>query len=66
MAEGKAECRQRISLDMIPAAAAKANDCVMATANERDFKGRPMFNPLRHEVQGTEDDGGNTGGMSTR
>ena len=52
MAEGKAQGRPRSALDMILAAVAEANDCVMVTDNERDFRGLPMFNPLRHEAEG--------------
>jgi predicted nucleic acid-binding protein len=37
MAEGTASGRPRSALDMIIAANAKANDCMVATANERDF-----------------------------
>ena len=47
MAEGKAEGRPRSSLDMILAAVAEANDCVVATENERDFRGLRIVNPLR-------------------
>ena len=54
MAEGKAEGRPRSALDMILAAVAEANDCVMVTGNERDFRGLQIFNPLRHEAEGKE------------
>ena len=50
MAEGKAEGRPRSALVMILAAVAEANDCVMVTDNERDFRGLPVVNPLRQEV----------------
>jgi hypothetical protein len=47
MAEGKAKGRPRSALDMIIAAVAEANDCIVASANERDFTGVETFNPLR-------------------
>lgn len=47
MAEGKTQGRPRSALDMILAAVAEANDCVLVTDNERDFRGLRMFNPLR-------------------
>jgi predicted nucleic acid-binding protein len=47
MAEGEARGRPRNSLDMILAATAVANDCVMVTANERDFTGVKVLNPMR-------------------
>lgn len=52
MAEGKAQGRPRSALDMILAAVAEANDCVLVTDNERDFKGLRMFNPLRQVEAG--------------
>ena len=45
MAEGKARGRPRSALDMIVAAVANANHCVVATANVRDFEGLPFFDP---------------------
>ncbi len=50
MAEGKAAGRPRSALDMILAAVAEANNCVVATDNERDFRDLPIFNPLRREA----------------
>lgn len=47
MAEGKAAGRPRSSLDMIIAAVAGANDCVVVTDNEKDFAGLEFINPLR-------------------
>ena len=47
MAEGTAKGRPRSALDMIIAAVAAANDCVVVTDNERDFAGLEMVNPLR-------------------
>ncbi len=54
MAESKADGRPRSALDMILAAVAEANDCVMVTGNERDFRGLQIFNPLRHDSEGEE------------
>jgi len=47
MAEGTAMGRPRSVLDMIIAAVAAANDCVLVTANERDFAGLEIVNPMR-------------------
>jgi toxin FitB len=47
MADGKAKGRPRSALDMIIAAVAEANDCVVVTDNERDFAGIEIFNPMR-------------------
>ena len=47
MAEGTARGRPRSPLDMIVAAVAEANDCVVVTDNERDFAGLKIVNPLR-------------------
>jgi predicted nucleic acid-binding protein len=47
MADGKAKGRPRSALDMIIAAIAEANDCVVATDNEKDFMGLKFVNPLR-------------------
>lgn len=47
MAEGKTAGRPRSGLDIILAAVAEANDCLVVTANERDFAGIPHMNPLR-------------------
>lgn len=47
MAEGKAKGRPRSALDTIIAAIAEANDCTVATANERDFAGVRAINPTR-------------------
>ena len=47
MAEGTAKGRPRSPLDMIVAAIAEANGCVVVTENERDFGGLKMVNPLR-------------------
>jgi hypothetical protein len=47
MAEGTAAGRPRSALDMIIAAVAEANDCVVVTDNEKDFSGLDVINPLR-------------------
>jgi predicted nucleic acid-binding protein len=47
MAEGTAKGRPRSPLDMIIAAIAEANDCVVVTENESDFAGIRVVNPLR-------------------
>jgi len=47
MADGTAKGRPRSPLDMIIAAVAEANDCVVVTENERDFAGLKIVNPLR-------------------
>src|SRR3954454_21690044 len=47
MAEGTAKGRPRSALDMIIAAVAEANDCVVVTDNEKDFTGLKFINPLR-------------------
>jgi toxin FitB len=47
MAEGTAKGRPRSPLDMIIAAVAEANDCVVVTENEKDFAGVKIVNPLR-------------------
>src|SRR6476620_7693623 len=47
MAEGTASGRPRSALDMIIAATAEANDCVVVTDNEKDFAGLNSVNPLR-------------------
>jgi toxin FitB len=47
MAEGTATGRPRSALDMIIAAVAEANDCVVVSDNEKDFAGIAVVNPLR-------------------
>ena len=47
MAAGIAMGRSRSALDMIIAAVAEANECVVVTDNERDFAGLEIVNPLR-------------------
>ena len=47
MADGTARGRPRSALDMIIAAIADANGCVVVTDNEKDFTGLKYVNPLR-------------------
>ncbi|MCK1699924.1 PIN domain-containing protein [Bradyrhizobium sp. 146] len=47
MAEARAAGRPRSGLDMIIAAVADANDCVVVTDNEKDFAGVQVINPIR-------------------
>jgi len=47
MTERKARARPRSGLDMILAAVAEANNCIIVTDNERDFIGLQIVNPLR-------------------
>ena len=50
MAEGKAAGQPRNGMDMIIAAIAGANECTVATDNEKDFAGLQVINPLRGAV----------------
>ena len=47
MSEGKAAGKPRNDLDMIVAAVAEVNDCLLVTDNEKHFPGIPVLNPLR-------------------
>jgi predicted nucleic acid-binding protein len=47
MADGIAAGQPRSPLDMIIAAVAEANDCVLVTDNEKDFIGLKIVNPSR-------------------
>jgi len=47
MADGTATGRPRNALDMIIAAIAEANECVVVTDNEKDFAGLEIVNPIR-------------------
>jgi len=47
MADGKAAGRPPSGLDMIVAAIAGTNGCVVVTDNERDFAGIDIINPIR-------------------
>ncbi len=53
MAEGTATGRKRSPLDMIIAAVAEANDCVVVSDNEKDFVGLEIVNPLRSATRST-------------
>lgn len=50
MAEGRAAGKPRSGLDMIIAAVAGANECVVVTDNEKDFAGLQIVNPIRGAV----------------
>lgn len=45
--EGKAAGKPRSDLDMIVAAVAEVNECLLVTDNEKRFPGIPVLNPLR-------------------
>ena len=47
MSEGRAGGNPRSELDMIVAAVAEANECVIVTDNEKHFSGLDVLNPLR-------------------
>jgi predicted nucleic acid-binding protein len=47
MAEGARAGRPRSALDMILAAVAEANDCIVVTDNEKNFAGLQFINPMR-------------------
>lgn len=47
MADGTAKGRPRSPFDMIIAAIAEANGCIVATDNEKNFAGLKVVNPLR-------------------
>jgi predicted nucleic acid-binding protein len=47
MAEDAANGQPRTPLDMIVAAVAEANNCVVVTENEKDFAGMKIVDPLR-------------------
>jgi toxin FitB len=47
LADGKTAGKPRSALDMIIAATAIANNCILVTDNERDFAGLPILNPMR-------------------
>jgi toxin FitB len=47
MSEGRAAGKPRSDLDMIVAAVAETNGCVIVTDNERHFSGLDLLNPLR-------------------
>ncbi len=47
MAEGTAEGRPRSALDMLIAAVAEANNCILVIDNERHFRAVPTIHPIR-------------------
>jgi predicted nucleic acid-binding protein len=47
MADGKQRGRPRSALDMIIAATASTNGCIIVTANEKDFADIDVLNPMR-------------------
>ena len=47
MAEGTARGQPRSALDMMIAAIAEANECIVVTGNERHFTGIRILEPLR-------------------
>ena len=47
MSEGRVAGKPRSDLDMIVAAVAEANECVIVTDNETHFSGLEVVNPLR-------------------
>lgn len=51
MADGRAAGRPRSAFDMIIAAIAGANDCIVVTDNEKDFSGLPIINPVRRDTE---------------
>jgi predicted nucleic acid-binding protein len=50
MAEGKTAGKPRSGLDMIIAAVAGANECVVVTDNEKDFVGLKVVNPIQGAI----------------
>lgn len=47
MAAGSSAGRPRSAFDMVIAAIARSNNCILVTDNERHFPGIDLFNPLR-------------------
>ena len=47
MSEGRAAGRPRSDLDMIIAAVAETNECMIVTDNEKHFPGLKVLNPMR-------------------
>jgi hypothetical protein len=50
MAEGERSGQPRSALDMIVAAIAEANDCIVVTDNEKHFSGLKYINPMRKKI----------------
>ncbi len=49
MVEGERSGQPRSALDMIVAAIAEANDCLVITGNEKHFSGLKYINPMRQK-----------------
>jgi toxin FitB len=49
MAEGARNGRPRSAIDMLVAAIAEANRCILVTDNEKHFAGLKFVNPMRRE-----------------
>lgn len=47
MSEGSAAGKPRSALDMVIAATALSNECIIVTDNEKDFAGLNILNPMR-------------------
>lgn len=47
MAEGDKKGRPRSAMDMMIAAIAEVNNCIVVTDNEKDFQGIRILNPVR-------------------
>ena len=52
MVDGSARGRPRNPVDMIVAAIAASNDCIVVSDNEKDFYGLEFINPLRQPPAG--------------
>jgi predicted nucleic acid-binding protein len=50
MSEGERAGQPRSALDMILAAVAEVNGCILVTDNERDFAGLDFINPIRSAI----------------
>jgi predicted nucleic acid-binding protein len=50
MSDGRARGKPRSEVDMLVAAIAEANDCVIVTDNTRDFSGLGTIDPMRSEI----------------
>jgi hypothetical protein len=57
MSEGTTTGRPRSALDMVIAATAEANDCIVVSDNERHFAGIGVFNPIRGKRYSESDEG---------
>lgn len=61
MAEGRLQGRPRSPLDMMIAAIAIHHNCQIVTANEKDFAGLSILNPLRTDRPTASDNRGTSG-----